>query len=176
MKARRLPRSTTCSSAGTDRGPVHPACRSPKSSPLGREAPPVDASADGAAGPARSSDDHGTKNSRRIRPPLDGRPANDATSIPARCDGVGRARATIAAATARQEHGADGAHAATELCPIGSNAKRLDRSQPKSDADDATLTFEEKNFLDYLVKQALRCVLETDAASQPDITRHKDET
>lgn len=49
--------------------------------------------------------------------------------------------------------------------------------EPESKKEDANLTPEEKNFLDYLVKQALRSVLDKDAAPEPDMTPHKkDET
>jgi hypothetical protein len=48
--------------------------------------------------------------------------------------------------------------------------------QEFTEKQSAKLTREEKNFLDYLVKQALRSVLDKDAAPEPDITPHKDET
>jgi hypothetical protein len=63
-------------------------------------------------------------------------------------------------------------------CSAAPRALTPDRQllEPKSENEDAELTPEEKNFLDYLVKQALRAVLDNDAAPESDATIHKDET
>jgi len=64
----------------------------------------------------------------------------------------------------------------------GSSESNLDKGddhaplvQEFTEKQDAKLTPEEKNFLDYLVKHALRSVLDKDDAPQPEMTTDKDE-
>jgi hypothetical protein len=48
-------------------------------------------------------------------------------------------------------------------------------AQSELEIDDTTLTPEEKNFLDYVVKQALRSLFGKDASPDPDMTPHEDQ-
>jgi hypothetical protein len=56
------------------------------------------------------------------------------------------------------------------------NGVPKDAAQPVLENDDATLTPEEKNFLDYLVQQALRTLLDDDTTRGPNVTPHRKET
>ncbi len=186
MKARLPPRSTIRHGHGADRLTLAgPHFRTQDSSALAHEERAVEVPT-GAGGPAPSNEVKGSKDTRRaddspflssprIRPLPRGRAANDAEDVTSRRSRPSRTAAT-SAVSARQEDAAPSADEAPRLRPSRSDAQPLDQNESNNEIGDATLTLEEKNFLDYLVKQALRPLVDKDTAPEPEMTLQKDET